>query len=174
METETVKGDLRAAIEQYKTIAAGRDRALAAKALMRMAECYQKLGDTEAQKIYEQVLRDFADQRDAAAEARTRLTSLQPSPRSEPNHVARQIANGNELGGDFMPSLDGRHVSFTDDTGNVSLRDLVSGTNRRLTHTADWRSEYANVPVISPDGRQVAYNWYVHDEEPGRNPGGPD
>jgi Tol biopolymer transport system component len=164
METETVKGDLRAAIEQYKIIAAGRDRALAAKALVRMAECYQKLGDTEAQKIYEQVLRDFADQRDAAAEARTRLTSLQPLPRTEANHVARQIANGNELGADFMPSLDGRHVSFIDDTGNVSLRDLVSGTNRRLTHTADWKNEYANVPVISPDGRQVAYNWYVHEK----------
>ena len=52
METETVKGDLRAAIEQYKQIAAGRDRALAAKALLRMAECYQKLGDSEARAVY--------------------------------------------------------------------------------------------------------------------------
>ena len=56
-------------------------------------------------------------------------------------------------------------MSFTDDSGNVSLRDLTTGTNRRLTHTADWGPNgYANVPVVSPDGRQVAYVWYIHPE----------
>ena len=29
------------------------------KALLRMAECYQKLGDAEATKVYEQIVRDF-------------------------------------------------------------------------------------------------------------------
>ena len=37
-----------------------------------MAECYQKLGDKESQKLYERIARDFADQKDAAAEARSR------------------------------------------------------------------------------------------------------
>jgi hypothetical protein len=58
METETVEGDLNAAIEQYRTIAETSDRAIAAKALIRMAGCYEKLGLTESRKIYEQVVRD--------------------------------------------------------------------------------------------------------------------
>ena len=53
MNTELVDGNLKAAIEQYKAIAAGSDRAIAAQALLRMAECHQKLGDADAQKIYE-------------------------------------------------------------------------------------------------------------------------
>ena len=60
METETVKGDLKGAIEQYRKIAEGKDRALAAKALVGMAECYQKLGDAESRKIYERVVKEFA------------------------------------------------------------------------------------------------------------------
>src|SRR5262245_16397296 len=72
METETVKGDLKAAIEQYKKIAAGSDRVIAARALLRMAECYQKLGDAEAQRVYERLVREFADQKEAVATARAR------------------------------------------------------------------------------------------------------
>src|SRR5262245_9203257 len=55
MDKETLDGDLKGAIEQYKKLAQGSDRAIAAKALIQMAGCYQKLGDAEAQKIYEQV-----------------------------------------------------------------------------------------------------------------------
>src|SRR6185369_108785 len=72
---ETVQGDLRAAIQMYGNVLkeAGRDRALAAKALLRMAECYRKLGDTEARKIYERVVREFGDQTQAAATASGQL-----------------------------------------------------------------------------------------------------
>src|SRR5262245_20136910 len=56
METETVKGDLKGAIEQYRKVAAeARDRAVAAMALVRMADCYQRLGDAQARVIYERV-----------------------------------------------------------------------------------------------------------------------
>src|SRR5690348_8204527 len=74
-QKEMIDGDLKGAIEQYRKIADGRVRALAVQALLRMAECYQKLGDAEATKIYERITRDFADQRDAASEARARLTA---------------------------------------------------------------------------------------------------
>jgi len=40
IETETVKGDLKGAIEQYRQIARSGDRGLAAKALICMADCY--------------------------------------------------------------------------------------------------------------------------------------
>ena len=47
-----VEGDLKGAIEEYKKVvaAAGSNRALAAQALVRMAECYQKLGDAESRR----------------------------------------------------------------------------------------------------------------------------
>src|SRR5262245_53324191 len=59
METETVKGDLKAAIEQYKKLAEAGDRAVAATALVRLADCYRKLGDAQAKAIYERVAREF-------------------------------------------------------------------------------------------------------------------
>src|SRR5438093_13282798 len=73
MEKETVQGDLKGAIEQYKKIAQSKDRSIAARAIVRMAECYQKLGDAEAQKLYERVLREYVDQKEPVALARARL-----------------------------------------------------------------------------------------------------
>ena len=73
-----VQGDLKGAIEDYKKIVAraGANRTLAAQALVLMAECYQKLGDVQARKIFEQVVRDYADQTDSAKIARARLGSV--------------------------------------------------------------------------------------------------
>ena len=51
MNTELVDGNLRLAIEQYAKVAASGNRSLAAQALMRMAECHEKLGNAEARAI---------------------------------------------------------------------------------------------------------------------------
>src|SRR5262245_20120505 len=69
---EVVDGDLNAAIAHYKAIVSKfkGERSVVADALIRTAECYQKLGNTESRKIYEQVVKDFADQKDAVALAR--------------------------------------------------------------------------------------------------------
>jgi lipopolysaccharide biosynthesis regulator YciM len=60
IRSETVDGDRNAAIKQYSVIVSRHkaDRAVIAMALVHMAECYQKLGDTQARKIFEQVVRD--------------------------------------------------------------------------------------------------------------------
>ena len=84
METETVKGDLKAAIEQYKTIVESGNRALAAQALVRMAGCYVKLNNDEARRLLERVVREFADQASAAAEARLQLQALPRTPQAQP------------------------------------------------------------------------------------------
>src|SRR5215469_1821604 len=70
---QLVDSDLEAAILQYKTILAkyGNDRSVAAKAWVEMGQCYEKLGKEEARKAYEHVVRDYADQTEAAAKART-------------------------------------------------------------------------------------------------------
>ena len=81
IKIETIDGDLKAAIEAYKKVAAtyGSDRAVAAKALVRAGQCYEKLGEAqakEARATYGRVVRDYADQAEIVAQARARLAAL--------------------------------------------------------------------------------------------------
>lgn len=166
METETVKGDLRAAIEQYKQIAAGRDRALAAKALLRMAECYQKLGDSEARAVYERVIREYADQSEAVTLARARLGATAPVSTTKGD---RAVWTGPyvDLFGQVSP--DGRFITFTDwfRSNNLMVRDVALGTHVALTNnssfvdnpSAAYQGE-AQWSAISKDGKRVAYGWF--------------
>jgi Tol biopolymer transport system component len=75
MHKEQVEGDLKGAIEAYRKIIArqGKDRAVVAKAMLQMAQCHEKLGDAEARKIYEQLVKSYGDQTAVAAEARAKL-----------------------------------------------------------------------------------------------------
>ena len=75
MHKEQGQGDLKGAIAGYQKIVQPypKNRPLAAKALLQMAECHKKLGDTKARKIYERVVHDFPDQSEAASTARARL-----------------------------------------------------------------------------------------------------
>src|SRR5262249_38394347 len=52
VQKETTDGDLKAALEFYRQAVekAGPNRALAARALIRMGQCYEKLGNTDARK----------------------------------------------------------------------------------------------------------------------------
>lgn len=166
IQTETVTGDLKAVIEQYRRIAeaAGSgSRAIAAQALARMAECHRKLGDAEATKIYERIVRDFSD-RPEAAEARTRLAGMRTSSGAPASQIARQIWTGPDVDPMGAASADGRFLSYTDwDTGDLGLRDLGTGQNRRLTNTGGWEKsgDFAEHSVPSPDGTHVAYAWYI-------------
>jgi tetratricopeptide (TPR) repeat protein len=78
---EMVDGDLKGAIDQYQKIVAefsGTDRAAVAKALVRMGQCYEKLGSAEARKVYERAVRDFPDQKEMAAMAQGAAARAQP------------------------------------------------------------------------------------------------
>jgi Tol biopolymer transport system component len=166
-KTAVVDGDLVGAIKQYEAIVetyAKTDRAAAAMALVRIADSYQKLGRiSESQAAYERVVREFTDQRDAVSEARARLASAQlPVSRSGP--TARRIWAGKNFGPD-VPSPDDRYSSSVGPTGDVVVRDLRTGVDRRLTEGADWFSEYMGTARVSPDGRLVAYDWYIHKED---------
>lgn len=66
----------------------------------------------------------------------------------------------------LSPSPDGRLVTFVDwSTGDLAVRDLVTGETRRLTDTGGWSqsNEYATRSAFSPDGRQIAYAWSTAD-----------
>ncbi len=66
----------------------------------------------------------------------------------------------NLLGG---PSPDGHLLSFVDSaTGDLAVRDLRSGSARRLTRNDphDDAGQFAYFSIFSKDSRQVAYAWF--------------
>jgi Tol biopolymer transport system component len=160
VNTETVDRNCKAAIEQYKKVAAGSNRSLAAQALLRMADCHRQLGDAEARNIYRRLTSDFSDQVEVARIAGERLAGA-PAPEGLAREGTRKLWSTEELDSFGSVSSDGRYLTFTDwaTDGDLALRDLSTGTTRHLTNTARKTGEFAEFSAISPDGRQVAYTW---------------
>jgi Tol biopolymer transport system component len=164
MDSETVDGNLARAIEQYRAIAdrfKTSDRGVAATALLRMADCYQKQGVAKARAIYEELVRDYPDQKDAVSIASARLGTASPAKRAQGDRV---VLAGPQVFGSGRVSPDGRFISDTDwhETGNLVLHDLATGTERPLTGNKDWSVGNANDSTFSRDGRQVAYGWRTY------------
>lgn len=162
LSKEQAEGKLNDAIVIYQRIAKefAADRALAAKALLRLGECYQKLGDAQARKVFEQVVRDYADQKDAVNVARARLGSAESVARTRGD---RAVWTGRYVDMFGQVSPDGRFISYVDwiDTGNVMFHDVASNTDRRITQKTTWKESGAQggYSSISRDGKQVAYAW---------------
>ena len=108
-------GNLEEAIQLYQRVAREfpGDRALAAKALVQAARCYEKLGQDKAVKLYEQVARDFGDQRESVATARERLAAMAGGAKTKnaSGMQARRIPLPRFA--EFAQS-DGRHVFYVD------------------------------------------------------------
>jgi Tol biopolymer transport system component len=159
---EVVDGDLTAAIAQYEKVAQASDRALAAQALLRMADAYQRLGDPQARAVYDQLIRDFSDQREIVETARTRLAVLEV-PAASVGLSLRRVYEGPHI---ISVSPDARWAVYDDwntaengVTGaDLVLLDMRSGA-RRVLHKHDATGGYVEGDaVFSPDGRQVAYH----------------
>jgi len=83
LHREVVLGDLKGAIEQYRAIVAQADavHAVAARALLHMGGCYEKLGQRrQAHESYTRVVRDFESESAVAAEARARIDNAEALP----------------------------------------------------------------------------------------------
>ncbi|MHC4556234.1 MAG: TolB family protein, partial [Planctomycetota bacterium] len=62
-------------------------------------------------------------------------------------------------------SPDGHYLAFRDqDTGDLAIRDLKTGENRRLTHNKVPFEATTIQARFSPDGEWIAYNWYYFKE----------
>ena len=165
IEKEEVEGDLQGAIALFKQIVEkfGDQRATAAKALLRLGGCYEKRGQAEARKVYERLVLEYADQSDEAKAAQNRLAALAKPAARELSLTTRKVWAG--PGTDFCGAVspDGKYLSFVDwTTGDLAVRDLEKGTNRRLTNKGSWESnpnEEAEKAIWAPDSRQIAYQW---------------
>jgi Tol biopolymer transport system component len=176
---ETVEGDLKGAIEQYKKLAKSSNRPVAAKALLHLAECYEKQGNAEARKTFEQVVKEFADQPDTVAQARTRLAVLPAAGEMSKPVMGLSIRQLDidlfDHGFPYSPSPDGRYIAFEDDEDrNVAVYDLNAKSYRKLTQ---YSKGSTNNPHFSPDGTKIVYclaaeqtqKWEIMDSD-GRNP----
>jgi Tol biopolymer transport system component len=173
---ERAGGDLRGAIAIYDRIAQEftADRQLAARALMQLGQCYEKLGSTEAERAYRRVVREFADQNDLVARAQSRLAALQRAARAEEeeNITTRQVwLDRSGSTEPLAPTANGRHLLFVDwgswssnrsvGVGDLAIQDITSGESRLLTHeaTQDDPQQWVWGASVSPDGGTAAYLW---------------
>jgi len=170
---DEVVGDLKAAIALYERVADefAAERSLAARALVRLGQCYERLGDAEARRAYQRVLRDYADQGEATTTAGARLAALDASAGQGSNTALRdRLLPEIELDGGGTASLmqmspDGRRaVTFAlfGRVGgqNVAVYDFESKATTFLTNH-NWNTPEAPAAlagVWSPDGREVAYS----------------
>lgn len=166
LEKEVADGDLNSAIAQYEKLARGSNRAVAAKALVRMGQCYEKMGSTEARKAYERAIREFAEQKDAAVQARARLAALAGSRPSAGEMNLRALDSGPQFGDPpGGMSSDRRLIAFTDYYlgGSPSVYETATKKILRLVNL-DWaqpKNGFGAQVAISRDGKFVAFLWYT-------------
>ncbi|MFH1934523.1 MAG: tetratricopeptide repeat protein [Pseudomonadota bacterium] len=165
METE---GDLEEAAKIFQFIIKNHphQRAYAAGSMYHLGICYERMGKQNALVTYENILASFPDQKDIVSLAKRRIRHLKsllrkPEINAESSNM-QVIWSGDEV--DPMGSLspDGRYLTFVDwDTGDLAVRDLNKGQNRRLTDKGSWdnSTEMAFESVWSPDGKHIAYSW---------------
>jgi Tol biopolymer transport system component len=174
-----VRRDYATAIRLFEAVASGTDRRLAARALVYIGICHERLGQAEARKAYQRVIKEFPDQPVAVRDAEARLAAL-GAPVAETPAAPRTVTlrqawagrppNAYGLGemsadGRWFPVLqygeDGPVVLLETSTGRLSdrpflLNPATSGGQRACP------GHEPGPP--SPDGREIAYVCYVADK----------
>jgi Tol biopolymer transport system component len=163
---ENGEGDLKAAVAIYEKIVdnATAERSLRAQSLLHIGLCWEKLGKEEAQKAYQRIIQEFAEQYQLVAEARTRLAALEQltSFADANGMVVRRVWAGPDVDLTGALSPDRTYLTYTDwATGDLAVRELATGENRRLTNKGPWSEsdEYALGSTVSPDGGLISYAW---------------
>ena len=153
IKTETIDGDLKGAIAQYQKIAQSQNRAVAAKALLRMGQCHEKLGEAQSQEAraaYGRVVREFGAQVEIVAQARVRLAALGGAADAG---AVRERQLDWDCG---MPTADGQTV-LCSSAVKLVVRDLVSGQERIVANGNAKEGLFFDGGLISPDGKTVVY-----------------
>jgi len=161
---ERAEGNLEEAIALYqKVIEESKDKALSAKAQLRIGICYEKLGEEKsklAQEAFQKVVDNYPRQIEIVKVAKNKLNNLMIAYSASKDFKIEKIGSG--WWGNSVTS-DGRYLAFIDwDTGgDLAIRDLITGKIRRLTDKGTWEGSvaYALSPICSPDGKRVAFLW---------------
>lgn len=167
----TVEGDLKGAIIDLQRIlnTAGVSRSVAARALLHLGECHEKLGTAEARRSYERVLKDYADQGDVVRQAKERLATLAKTGAAH----TEDVLQGRRVLGPFehlwvAASPDGRYVAYCcgpRDPFPLVVHDTANGQDQEFAITPDTGMR-GGAPAFSPDSEAIAYVSEPEDEAP--------
>lgn len=160
---EDVNGDLEAAIEIYERVLKEfpKDRPVAAKALLHIGLCYEKLGKQEAQKAYERLIKEYADQTEPARVAREKLEQLEAgtpgTPVKGPTYrlVLDEKIAGVPTGRSCALSPSGDRIVFISQNKLYITNQSGAVTRPLLDDLGSW--ERIHWPYWLPDGNLVAY-----------------
>jgi Tol biopolymer transport system component len=164
MHRELVGGDLRAAIKEYEGIVSRHrdNRPVAARALLQIAQCHDKLGQADARKVYEQIVRDYADQAEPVAQARVRLAAMSPqgAPATPDVGLARPLTPLGFANTLLSISPDGTKSAVIEYRKgmNLAVHDYPTTQVQTLTDF-DWTASLVLDlwAAWSADGRRIAY-----------------
>ena len=171
---EEVGGDLQKAIGIFQEILKRfpDNREVAAKAQLHIGLCYEKLGTTEAEKAFRQVIDNYPEQSGAVREARDKLALLLKARSDEkgagPEKTlnVRMIWSGTEARNATQVSPDGASLAFFDEAaGNLCIKEISSGKVTAVVRRDPAGKPY-EFPVgarWSPDGKRLAYGWFNAD-----------
>ncbi len=171
--TMETKGDLKGAINLFEQIIKKYpdEREYAAKSQLYIGLCYEKLGLKHAQEAFQKVVQKYPEQTKIVEIAKEKLANLLRAQtvieKGDKELRIRKVWTGPGVDNLGSPSPDGRNLSFVDwTTGDLAVRELATGKNRRLTDKGSWSAspEFALFSKWSPDGKHLVYNWYKRDE----------
>jgi Tol biopolymer transport system component len=159
---ERAEGNLKEAIKIYGQIVQkyGANRPLAAKALLQMGRCYERLGQADARRTYERLVKEYGDQNEPVTEARTRLAAL-IAAEGKPKFTKIRVPTKLPSAGQIALSPDGQQLAYVSD-GAVWLLPVhgashpeIAGPPRRITEPVPtW--VFAQDIVWSRDGKWLA------------------
>jgi tetratricopeptide (TPR) repeat protein len=164
---EDVEGQLEEAIAVYQQIIEKfpNDGPIAAKAWFHVGLCYEKLGNREAQKAYQQVLSNYAEQKEIASQARARLAAL-ATKATEPRFTNIRVPTGLPFDNCYALSPDGRQLAYLEN-GSVWLVPVhgetdpkIAGAPRQITQPNGSWTQTTDI-TWSRDGKWLA----VHAKE---------
>jgi Tol biopolymer transport system component len=138
LHKQQVEGDLTNAIKIYQDIVASKaaDRGVKAKALLQLAACYEKLG-RQSETVYQQILRDFADQ-PAATQARTKLAALKPSTPATAMTMRKIDIDGDVKN---VIATDGQRAVYWDSTGTTLYIGDIAGKDKRVVYKTQRKAQ---------------------------------
>ncbi len=162
VQLETIEGNLNAAIDLYKQVIKnnGNNRAVAAKALLRLGGCYEKLGEEEARKTYQQLVNDYADQQQEVKLARERLVVLAATD-AKPRFTKVRVPTGLPSNARFALSPNGQQLAYVE-KGSVWLVPVhgetdpaIAGAPRQISPPITSWTETTDI-TWSRDGKWLA------------------
>lgn len=156
LHQERVTGNLQAAIDGYKKVLAARgvSRSVAAQAQYHLGVCYEKLGNREARKAFEAVVKNYGDQQDLATQARARLAAMQAGAATVRTRLL--VDQATDVGG--RASADGSLFTFTDwSTCDLAVHNLATGAKHKVTnHGGCATGKQPSGSAFSPDSKRIA------------------